>query len=457
MLRMLPSTPSKTRAPVDSSVRPMIAALLAALTLAGCSAATDPDVADAARIADTQTEEPTSVAESGSFLDAAALHEISVTFDEDEYDAMVAAYRETGEKEWIAADIDIDGVTYANAGIRLKGNSSLRGLSSNGRTGGESSSADEPESLPWLIRLDKYIDGQSIDGVTELVVRANNTETSLNEAVALTLLDLAGLASQDAAYAAFTVNGSAETLRLVVEHPDDVWLRDAVADDTVLYKAESTGDYTYRGTDPDAYDEVFDVEAGEDNGDLAPLIEFLDFINNADDETFDAELSDRLDIEAFATYLAMEELIDNFDDIDGPGNNSYLAFGVQTGVFTIVPWDHNLAFGAPGVGDGAAGRAGPGGRGDDAGDERPPPGGGPDPRDGGPSQSNVLVERFLANGDWRAMYDAALERLEAELYSSGVADEVLQTWTRLLTTTASDLVAASVVADEAATISAYFS
>jgi spore coat protein CotH len=89
-------------------------------------------------------------------------------------------------------------------------------------------------------------------------------------------------------------------------------------------KAESGGDYSYRGDDPAAYEDVFDQEAGEDNADLMPLIEFLEFLNESDDATFAAEIATRLDVDGFATYLAMQTLLDNFDDIDGPGNNSYL-------------------------------------------------------------------------------------------------------------------------------------
>jgi spore coat protein CotH len=50
----------------------------------------------------------------------------------------------------------------------------------------------------------------------------------------------------------------------------------------------------------------------------------------------------------------MEYLLDNFDDIDGPGNNSYLYYNPATGVFAVVPWDHNLALG------GFSGGGGPG-------------------------------------------------------------------------------------------------
>ncbi len=170
-------------------------------------------------------------------------------------------------------------------------------------------SADDPTTLPWLIKLDEFVEDQQHDGLTELVVRSNNSATALNEALALELLDLAGLASQDAVATSFTVNGSEPALRLAIENPDDAWMAAQLDASGALYKAESSGDYTYRGDDPEAYTEVFDQEAGDDNADLTPLIELLDFVNNADDATFEAELESRLDVDAFATYLAMQELL----------------------------------------------------------------------------------------------------------------------------------------------------
>jgi spore coat protein CotH len=307
---------------------------------------------------------------------------------------MIDTYAATGDKEWIEATVTIDGATYEQVGLRLKGNSSLRGLG--GDRAGEAStiSADDPAGLPWLIRFDKYVEGQNHEGLYDLVIRSNNTETSLNEAVALDLLELAGLASQDAIAVAFSVNGNEPTLRLAIEHPDDVWMDANFADDGALYKAESTGDYSYRGDNPEAYDEVFDQEAGKDNEDLAPLIEFLDFINSSDAAAFNAELTDHLDIESFATYLAIQELIDNFDDINGPGNNSYLYYDSETEVFTVVAWDHNLAFGvrnndAFGPGGAAVGDAGGGQPGDAA---LRSPGGGP-PEGQLPGRNSLWADR----------------------------------------------------------------
>ncbi len=439
----------------------LAAILLVAGTAAGCAtseasaetaAAPTESTTTTIEVAETQAAQ-TGLGAVGT-LDSDTVHTIDVSFDDDAYSELIETYRSTGEKDWIEATVTIDGTTYEGAGIRLKGNSSLFSLTD----------SSDPESLPWLIKLDKYVDGQSHEGLTDLVVRSNNTTTALNEAVALELLELAGLASQDSIAASFSVNGSDAVLRLVMEHPDDIWMSEVLDTSGALFKAESTGDYSYRGDDPDSYDEVFDQEAGKDNADLTPLIEFLEFINDSDDAMFNAELDDWLDVDAFATYLAMQDLIDNFDDIDGPGNNSYLYYDTETGQFTVVPWDHNLAFGvtngggrpgdlaggaqglAPGAGDDGL-ASGPGERG-------VRPGGQAGPVGQGREQSNVLVERFLANDTWSDLVQQRTAELTAALYDSGVAADVLEQWTDVVA--ASGLVDTATINAEASQIGRYF-
>ena len=41
---------------------------------------------------------------------------------------MISAYSQSGEKEWLSATLTIDGETFEEVGLRLKGNSSLMGL-----------------------------------------------------------------------------------------------------------------------------------------------------------------------------------------------------------------------------------------------------------------------------------------------------------------------------------------
>ena len=101
----------------------------------------------------------------GTFFDSSQVHEISVAFSEEDYDAMIQTYKDSGGKDWIKATITIDGVTLKEVGMRLKGNSSIMGLRNGGGQGGRGPggnvSSSAPQTLPWLIRLDKYVDGQN--------------------------------------------------------------------------------------------------------------------------------------------------------------------------------------------------------------------------------------------------------------------------------------------------------
>ncbi|WP_102159278.1 CotH kinase family protein [Zhihengliuella halotolerans] len=432
------------------------AGAIAAVALTSCAVTDALDITNAN--ADSATDAST------SFFDNSAVHEVDVEADAAELDAALAAYAEDGSKEWVSATVTIDGSVYENVGLRLKGNSSLRGVDADA----------EPTALPWLIRLDKYVDGQQHASRAEYVVRQNNTETSLNEALALALVGEAGLETEAAAAARFSVNGADAELRLVIDNPDDeLWSEANFAGAGITYEAESDGDYSYRGEDGTDYAEAFTPKAGGD--DLAPVAGFLDFVNNSTDEEFSADLGEHLDVDAFATYLAVQDLVGNTDDIDGPGNNSYLRYDAATGLMKVVSWDMNLAFGGVsgrGGGPGEGTGPGPGGQQGDASGgfeppadgERTPPEGFELPQDSGDGAagagpgrgasgpgggSNPLVERFLADEAFAAAYAGAQERLQEDLVESGAAERILSDWSGLLTAEAADLVDADTVAAEA--------
>ncbi len=449
------STPTRARRRTSRRFRSTLAMTTAGLMLfTGCAASSEaasddttanssdaaPLAADTEQAASSETGEATGV----DLFDSSVVHTISVDFERAEYDAMVETFTATGDKDWISATVTIDGTTYENVGLRLKGNSSLFGLTAD--------TSGNPEDLPWLIRLNKFVDGEDHQDYEDIVIRSNSTETAMNEAVAQELLALAGLASQDPIATAFTVNGGETELRLAVENPDEEWYEDNFADeDGLLYKADSEGDYSYRGEDWESYTDVFDQDVGDD--DMSPLIDFLDFINNSDDAAFAAGLADQLDIEAFATYLAFQDLIGNADDINGRGNNSYLQYDTAAEQFTVVSWDLNLAFDTANVGGGGVGGA-------EAGRPTgPPPGGAGDGAGGGAGgpgdQSNVLVDRFMADTDFAAMYSAKTAELTELLFTSGTVDEVIAQWADVLINGAGELVSEATVSADAAALISY--
>ena len=392
------------------------------------------------------------------YLDPDSLHSVEITVDQSAYQEMITAYTSNRTKNWIEATVTVDGVAHEKAGLKLKGNSSLQGISAD----------SEPQKLPWLVRFDKFVDGANHDGMTRMVIRASSSTSALNEAVALDLLAKTGLASEKAAHISLSVNGSDPVLRLTCQDLDESWVEQNFDVAGLLYKAESTGDYTYRGTDESAYKDVFDQETGKAN--LTPLIEFLQFINESSDADFQSGLAQRVDVDKMVTYLAFEDVIDNFDDITGPGNNSFLWWAEQANQMTVVAWDHNCAFGLkPGAGQqGQGGGQQPGG-GQPPGDGgapsngqaptgQPPGGAGGQQPGGGGSQTkaNALVDRFNSLMDGETKVSAERDRLKQELYTSGVAQTILDARAKVLTDQAGSLIEQSAVEADKQTIAAYF-
>ena len=376
------------------------------------------------------------------YLDPDSLHSVEITVDQNAYQEMIAAYTSSQTKNWIEATVTVDGVAHEKAGLKLKGNSSLQGISAD----------SEPQKLPWLVRFDKFVDGANHDGMTRMVIRASSSTSALNEAVALDLLAKTGLASEKAAHISLSVNGSDPVLRLTCQDLDESWVAQNFDVAGLLYKAESTGDYTYRGTDESAYKDVFDQETGKAN--LTPLIGFLQFINESSDADFQSGLAQRVDVDKMVTYLAFEDVIDNFDDITGPGNNSFLWWAEQANQMTVVAWDHNCAFGLkPGAGQQGQGGGQPpggGGQGQPPGDGGAPPNGQaptgqPPGGAGSQTRANALVDRFNSLMDGETKVSAERDRLKQELYTSGVAQTILDARAKVLTDQAGSLIEQSTV------------
>lgn len=489
--------------------------LIMATVLAGCQSSTLATSAD-------------------DFFTTDVVHTIDVQISDETYQSILDVYVNEGDKIWVKATVTIDGTAFEDAGLKLKGNSTLRGISNDrttaaettesaievteentqrgfpgngGSGGGMNSSADssKPETLPWIIRLDKYVDDAEYKGRSRFVIRGNNTETSFNEAVALAMLTEGGVETEKAAFTKVTMNGSEQALRLVIDVPDDdSWTEEHFGENGVLYKADGDGNYDYIDDNAESYVNAFEQKYGDD--DMEPLIAFLDFINNATDDEFATDLNKYLDVDNFATYLAMQDLVHNDDDIDGPGNNGYLYYSYDTKQMTVVAWDQNLSFGGLGGGMGNGGerpdmpegempsmengempQGGPGNRerpqmpngemssmengempqGGPGNGERPTgfpggedgemPEGFPGGNGGGPgmSNNNPLVTRFLENETYNKLYEDKTTELTEKLITSGYAEKLVDSYEQLLLDNVTNLIEKETIEEDANDIRQY--
>jgi spore coat protein CotH len=363
-------------------------------------------------------------------FDATVPHTLVIDISDAQYKRMISGYEKDGEKRWVTADVVIDGTYIGGAAVRLKGNSSLMGLRRDGmgppgaaQPGGamqppggmaevSTAAAEDPTTLPLLISFDKNAEGRGYQGLTELSVRPG--APVLNEALALSLTADTGQPTQRYAYATYTINGETTT-RLLLEHPDEMYANSLFDTDGYLYKADANSRMEYRGVDQSQYAGKFKQINAVDDGNLQPIINFLAWLDGADETEFDDHLSEWVDTTSLARYLATQNLLGNGDDMGGPGQNYYLWYDMSTKKISVISWDLNLAM------------TGDAGTRPDEDVQIGPPRGQVMPEAAGPALQvgNPLKTRFLESEVWAPTYRDAYWQLYDSTYANGRAKATL--------------------------------
>ncbi|MFF8565062.1 CotH kinase family protein [Streptomyces albidoflavus] len=417
--------------------------------------------------------------------DTSVSHTVQLTYQQTDFEKMMKEFEEDGTKDYLKADLVVDGVYLNDVGIRLKGNSTLMSLRGDqggqGKQGGGEAgpagragqagqagqgggrgggmvqydlSAEKPEELPWLVKIDEYVEGRAYQGEREISLRpGSNGQVPLNEALSLSLTGTSGQQAERYAFTRLEVNDRPAATRLMVENPDTDYGDEAGDGNAVLYKARAGSSFAYQGDDPSAYESSFKQLNKKGSQDLEPVMKLIKWVENASDEEFARDLDQYVDVESLAAYVATQNLLLNFDDMAGPGKNYLLRYDLDTKKFSVLGWDYNLTFsgdatagpddatgmggGMPGGGEGGDGQrpsgapegmpegmpegfpegedmpqGGPGGA-EGEGQERGGPGGG--------AAEHPLKTRFLETDAFDEVYLTAYRKLYQEFYASGTA------------------------------------
>lgn len=212
-------------------------------------------------------------------------------------------------------------------------------------------SADKPEELPLLIKIDEFVEGRAYQGEREISLRPGaDAQVPLNEALALSMTDASGATAERYGFTTVSANNGPSVTRLMVENPDTDYAED-IDGNGILYKARADGSFDYKGDDPSDYETSFRQLNKVGSQDLEPVMKLIKWVDKASDKEFAADLDKHIDVESFAEYVAAQNLLMNFDDMAGPGKNYLLWYDLDTKKFSILGWDYNMTF----SGDTAAG------------------------------------------------------------------------------------------------------
>ena len=127
--------------------------------------------------------------------------EVNILMDEEEWQEML---QNANDETYVPCDVEVNGVTYKNVAIRPKGNTSLTQVTN--------------DRYSFKIQFDKYQEGQTCDGLDQLVLNNNFSDaTYMKEYIAYDMFQYLGVVTPLYTYADVKINGETYGLYLALE------------------------------------------------------------------------------------------------------------------------------------------------------------------------------------------------------------------------------------------------
>lgn len=241
---------------------------------------------------------------------------------------------------WSRGALEFGDLTFTNLAARYKGNGTFL-------------AAVAGHKRPFKLDLDKHTPGQLLVGRDALNFHNLAADrTSLCDTLAYEFFREAGVPASRTAFARvrLSVEGRFEDrllgLYALVENPDARWARERFGvEGLALFKPVTMELFSDLGDDWEAYAPIYDPKSKLTSAQEQRLIALAKLVSGADDDRFAAEVGGLIDVPAFATFLACQSLLSNYDSILSNGQNFLLYLDPRTDRFGFIPWDHDHCWG----------------------------------------------------------------------------------------------------------------
>lgn len=258
------------------------------------------------------------------------IHEIRFQFSQPGFwDSLTVNYT---LDQYMSATVTIDGVTYAQSGVKYKGNSSYN---------------NPGNKKPFRIDLAEYVNDQAHDGLKKLVLNNGFKDpTFLREKIMLDFLNEHGIAAPRCGFARLYINNEFRGLYTVVEDVNKTFLSDRFDNKSGnLFKGDPHGSLTWKGADQSLYAGDYELKTNETTNNWSDLVRFLDVLNHVPSPQLVDSLPKYMNVDSWLDYWAAHNLFVNLDSYIGSGHNYFIYHNDDTGQFEWITWDVNEAFG----------------------------------------------------------------------------------------------------------------
>lgn len=177
--------------------------------------------------ASAQMGDGLSMAYQSTLFDTSSVIEVDIDISEDNWAALL---ENATAEEYYDCDVTINGTTYEHVGLRAKGNTSLSMVASS-----------DSDRYSFKIKFDEYVDGQSCDGLSKLVLNNNYSDaTMMKEALCYDMFAFLGADASLYNYAKVSVNGEYRGVYLALEPVEESFaIRNYGTGYGQLYKPDS--------------------------------------------------------------------------------------------------------------------------------------------------------------------------------------------------------------------------
>ena len=307
-----------------------ICSIITIIAMVGCEATTtsssieNPEVTSTTETSKANDDIATKVFPKDKIID------VKITIDKDDFQSMMD---NASAEEIKTASVDYNGIHYDNVGVRTKGNLSLRSVVS----------MDDSDRYSLKLSFDEYLSSQTHLGISKINLNNGYSDASyMREYLTYELAEQMGLPTPGYSFVNVYVNDELYGFYLAVQQVDEQYLESNFGNSYgALYKGEMTG----TGSDLLWIDDKVSSYTGlaqkskTSNDDI--LIDMLDELNNGTD------YAKYLDVEESLKYVALNVLTNNTDSYIGGNKQNYYLYE-DDGVFSVLPWDYNMAFGGLG-------------------------------------------------------------------------------------------------------------
>lgn len=237
----------------------------------------------------------------------------------------------------VETDVVFDGVTYGSVGVRQKGRyGSFRTLD---------------EKAGFKIDLNRFVDGQTLDGLTHLNVNNMVQDAAqLHDRVSYGAYRAVGVPAPRVGYAWVTVDGDPYGLYALVEDYDKHFLQehfehaDGNLYDGDYWLAEDWSSYVLVDFKTSSQD-YFELDSGTDVG-RADVHAVTDAVaSSCRGQGFDEAMDGVVDFDHWLRFWAMELWVAQWDGYNYNDNNFRIYFDPgREGRMVMMPWDHDQPF-----------------------------------------------------------------------------------------------------------------